>query len=143
MERGRLTGPIPSTLGLLQNLYFLDLDFNKLTGSIPTSMTSLQNLEQLDLNNNNLTGTLEEIGALTGLVFLQLQNNNFSGTVPASIGSFSGLGEFRMTYSSVWSNFTVDFSHCIKCTGTLLQSQSLLIMTYINMENRCIHSTQQ
>ena len=61
MERGGLTGLIPSTLGLLENLYFLDLDFNQLTVSIPYELLTKATLEQLDINNNRLSGSLEGI----------------------------------------------------------------------------------
>jgi hypothetical protein len=47
MERGGLTGTIPSEIGFLSNLIFLDLDFNQLTGSLPDELFSLTNLTQL------------------------------------------------------------------------------------------------
>ena len=56
MERGGLSSTIPSSIGRLSKLYFLDLDFNSLSGAIPAEISQLVDLEQLDLNNNLLEG---------------------------------------------------------------------------------------
>ena len=61
MDCGVLTGLIPSTLGLLENLYNLNLIFNQLTGSIPSELLTKATLEQLFLNDNRLSGSLEGI----------------------------------------------------------------------------------
>ena len=61
MDCGVLTGLIPSTLGLLEKLYFLDLDSNQLTGSILSELLTKATLEQLFLNNNRLSSSLEGI----------------------------------------------------------------------------------
>ena len=90
---GNLTGSIPSTLGLLENLYNLNLSFNQLTGSIPSELLTKATLEQLNLNDNRLSGSLDGIELLTGLLVLQIHNNAFSGTIPPEIGNIPGLGK--------------------------------------------------
>ena len=72
MERGLLTGTIPTEIESLSNLIFLDLDFNQLTGSLTTQLLSLVSLEQLDLNDNLLTGSINGIGVFPNMVFLQV-----------------------------------------------------------------------
>ena len=47
MERGGLSSTIPSSIGRLSKLYFLDLDFNSLSGAIPAEISQLVDLEQL------------------------------------------------------------------------------------------------
>lgn len=74
MEQGGLTSTIPTEVGTMENLVFMDFDFNALTGSLPTELYLLTNLNQLDLNNNQLTGTVEGLGALTNLEFMQLHS---------------------------------------------------------------------
>ena len=65
-----MEGTIPSEIGDLTNLIFLDLDFNSLTGSIPTELYTLSDLTQLDLNNNQLTGNVAGIGSFPKIEFL-------------------------------------------------------------------------
>ena len=53
-----LTGNIPSEIGCLVNLEYLDLEDNQLIGEIPPEIGYLVNLEYLDLENNQLTGDI-------------------------------------------------------------------------------------
>ena len=63
-----LTGEIPSEIGNLTNLTYLNLRSNQLTGSIPPEIGNLTNLTRLWLNDNQLTGSIPpEIGNLTNL----------------------------------------------------------------------------
>ena len=52
----KLSGTIPTELGLLSSLYYIRLSYNKLNGTIPTQLGLLTNLETLYLDNNNLDG---------------------------------------------------------------------------------------
>ncbi len=49
-------GTIPSTIGQLTKLDFLDFFLNKLTGAIPTSFGLLSSLLALSLSYNSLIG---------------------------------------------------------------------------------------
>ncbi|XVE96043.1 hypothetical protein REPUB_Repub02eG0187200 [Reevesia pubescens] len=110
----RLTGYIPSELGLLDsltrlslsqnnfskpipyhlfnatNLVYIDISHNSLSGSVPLQIKSLKNLTHLDLSSNSLNGSLPEslveLKSLTGT--LNLSYNKFSGEIPASYGEF-------------------------------------------------------
>ena len=74
MEQGGLTSSIPSEVGSMTNLVFIDFDFNALTGSLPRELFRLSNLNQLDLNNNQLTGNVDGLEVLTNLEFMQLHS---------------------------------------------------------------------
>ena len=54
----RLTGEIPSALGILESLQELSLSDNKLTGRIPASLGSLDSLQDLSISGNLLTGCI-------------------------------------------------------------------------------------
>ena len=101
MERGNLVSTIPTEVGLLTNLIFLDLDFNALTGSLTSELLSLSSLTQLDLNNNQLTGSINGIGVFPEMEFLQLHDNFFTGTVPVGVGSFTNLAAFTLHETAI------------------------------------------
>jgi hypothetical protein len=89
-----LTGTIPSTIGNLVLLNFLDLSNNKLIGSIPSTMGKLTQLTQLYLNDNGLGGTIpSSIGSLTRLTSLNVYNNPLLlGSVPSAFcGTTNGF----------------------------------------------------
>ena len=100
LEKGKLTGSIPSKLGQLP-LIILDLDYNQLSGEIPEDIYDATTLQQIDLNNNQLTGTISsKIGQLQTLTFFQIDNNMMEGTVPEEMGGKKKLGECTVTPSS-------------------------------------------
>lgn len=101
MERGGLEGKIPTEVGLLTNLIFIDLDFNQLTGSLHSELLSLSSLTQLDINDNQMTGSVSGIGVFPAMEFLQLHNNSFTGTVPEAVGTYSKLEAFTLHESRI------------------------------------------
>ena len=101
MEHGGLTGTIPSEIGNLTNLIFLDLDYNALTGSLPTELYSLVGLTQLDLNDNRLTGNIRGVDSFPEMEFLQLHSNLFTGKVPFGIGAYTEMNTFTLHNNSI------------------------------------------
>ena len=67
------SGPLPSTLGLLENLFYLDASANSLTGTIPTALANLTVAYEIYLDNNSWNSTtvpsevcnLKDAGILT------------------------------------------------------------------------------
>jgi len=110
----RVGGTIPSQIGYLKDLTYMELSDCPLTGSIPEEIGNLNNLYILDLTNTNITGTLpqtitklnkmetilfpqglrttipENIGDLNALTTLIL-GSNFYGTLPESFGKLVNL----------------------------------------------------
>jgi hypothetical protein len=83
---------VPTSLGQLTTLAFLQLDSNQLSGTVPTSLGQLTALAFLGLDSNQLSGTVPaSLGQLTGLTVLGLGNNRLSGSVPASLVQLTGL----------------------------------------------------
>ena len=93
-----LTGRIPSEIGLLTQLMYMDLGTNQLTGKIPTEIGNLINLEVLYVDTNKLTGTIPtELANLSKLYYLYLQNNP-SLTPPPSPGVIDNFCQVASRY---------------------------------------------
>jgi len=115
-----LLNGIPTELGLLASLYWLDLEINPVSASIPSEVGLLLNLEFLLLSNANMFGTMpEEMTVnLTNLKLLYLNSNLFSGYVPSELGLWTHL-----TYLNLANN---SFS------GTLPSEIALLNSSLVN-----------
>ena len=88
----QLTGTIPTQLGQLTKLQYLNLNNNELSGTIPTELRRLTKLTGLDLGNNRLTGTIPtQLGQLTELRYLNLHDNQLTGTIPTQLGQLTKL----------------------------------------------------
>ena len=87
-----LQGEIPSEIGKLTNLEYIDLYDNQLTGEIPAELGNLSNLKRLDLGSNYLTGEIpSELGNLSNLKRLNLGSNQLTGSIPSELGNLSSL----------------------------------------------------
>lgn len=83
MRDNDLRGPIPRSLGLLDQLFILDLDDNSLNGPIPPEIGKLRGLRDLHLGRNEISGSLPpELGNMAGLRNLRIADTNLSGPVP-------------------------------------------------------------
>ena len=90
--QNQLTGPIPETLGQLNNLRSLNLSLNWLSGPIPETLGQLDSLETLALAGNQLSGPIPEaLGQLNNLRFLSLADNHLSGPIPEALGQLNNL----------------------------------------------------
>lgn len=92
LDSNKLTGGIPSSLGLVQTLQALRLDGNSLTGPVPSSINNLINLYELNLANNQLNGAIPNLTGMSNLNSVDLSNNTFSPTeVPPWFSSIQSL----------------------------------------------------
>ncbi|CAH9111698.1 unnamed protein product [Cuscuta epithymum] len=87
-----LTGPLPSSIGLLSSLEILNISSNCFSGSLPVEMSSLKSLRTLVLDNNRFAGQVPEwLASLPALTLLSLRNNSFTGSLPNSLATLEPL----------------------------------------------------
>ena len=78
-------GDIPSSIGALEALRWLNLSHNNFTNQIPPTIGNLKVLESFDLSCNNLSGEIpQEIEKLTFLEFFNVSQNQLVGLIPQS-----------------------------------------------------------
>ena len=144
------TGMLPSELGRLTNLRWLEIDNAQFqnhvnnstttmttstttaaattattttTTTIPLEFSSLSKLQTFQISNSNLGGTLHPLlfENLTNLEVLDLSGNNLTGTIPSEIGLLTNL---RIL------NLQDNFFTGIPLLPTELQQLSLLDQVY-------------
>ena len=87
-----LLGVLPSDIGNLSMLTYLNFRGNQLSGSIPPQLWNLQNLWTLDLGQNNFSGSIPHlIGNLNELRYLYLIANQFTGTITDPLWGLTNL----------------------------------------------------
>ncbi|KAJ0100204.1 hypothetical protein Patl1_21597 [Pistacia atlantica] len=96
-EDNKLTGIIPSTLGLVLTLRVVRFDRNILSGSVPSNLDDLARVKTLFLSNNNLTGLMPDLTGMNLLSYLDLSNNTFNASdVPSWFSTLQSLNTLMM-----------------------------------------------
>ncbi|XWS11591.1 hypothetical protein CRYUN_Cryun37aG0012000 [Craigia yunnanensis] len=96
-ESNKLSGILPSTLGLVQTLEVVRFDNNSLNGPLPLNLNNLTKVHDLFLSKNRLTGPLPNLTGMNSLNTLYLSNNTFdSSDVPSWFSTLQSLTTLMM-----------------------------------------------
>ncbi|XP_028789520.1 receptor-like protein EIX1 [Neltuma alba] len=83
LSHSLLEGEMPTGIGKLVELRFLNLSSNKLSGKIIQEIGELKSLEVLDLSENHFHGEIpSSLAEISSLSILNLSNNSLSGEIP-------------------------------------------------------------
>ncbi|KAI8000740.1 putative LRR receptor-like serine/threonine-protein kinase [Camellia lanceoleosa] len=105
LQQNGLTGFIPSTIKALGKLQILDLSNNRLQGSVPDDICQLKNMGDLRLNQNELFGLIPEcIGNISSLRYLYLNSNKLTFVIPTRLGNLKDILEINMSSNSLNGN---------------------------------------
>ncbi|KAJ6932541.1 hypothetical protein NC651_008086 [Populus alba x Populus x berolinensis] len=109
-ESNKLTGSIPSTLGLVKTLEVVRLDNNSFRGSVPSSINSLTSVSTMFLSNNDLTGPLPNLTGMPVLTYLDMSNNSFDDTeFPPWLSTLQSLTTLVMETTQLQGQIPADF----------------------------------
>lgn len=92
---------LPSSVGELRSLRYLDVHFNELHG-LPQTIGKLTNLEYLNISSNfsDLTGLPETVGDLVNLRELDLSNNQIRA-LPYTFGRLEKLTKLNLDQNPI------------------------------------------
>ena len=104
-SRNHMSGSLPSELGSLTQLEYLDLGNNPfLNGTLASELGALTNVQYIDISNCGLTGTLPtSLQNLTKLVNLTFAGNGFTGPIPPDFQNLSSLKHLALNNNSLSS----------------------------------------
>ncbi len=126
MSSKGLSGAIPSELGNLSSLVWLELNHNELTGTIPPELGGLANLRTLSLEYNQLTGEIpSKFGDLVNLGVLYLNGNQLVGPIPADLGNLVNLGRLGLSGNRLTGPIPAELGRLVNLGGLSLNGNQL------------------
>ncbi|XP_015959173.1 leucine-rich repeat receptor protein kinase HPCA1 [Arachis duranensis] len=110
LDNNQLTGEIPDTIGLVQNLTLIRFENNTLSGLVPQSLNNLTNVADLILCNNKLEGPLPNLTGMSSLKYLDLSSNAFDSTdFPQWLLTMKNLTTLRMQEANLSGQIPAGF----------------------------------
>ncbi|GAU32403.1 hypothetical protein TSUD_44460 [Trifolium subterraneum] len=101
LDQNNITDRLPTWLGQLENIKYLDFSSNFLHGPIPLSIRNLSKLNELDLSYNLFEEVLpSNIGLLVNLTLLDISSNKFYGSIPQSLWNLENLSALDLSKNS-------------------------------------------
>jgi len=121
-----LSRPIPSSMGNLKSLSWLNLSSNQINGSIPLSIGDMTSLRSIYLGKNELSGSIPAtIGNLKNLIFMHLSFNQLSGSLPSSLGDITNLLTLSLEKNQLSGAIPSSIGNLVNLATILLDNNQL------------------
>ncbi|KAG4199642.1 hypothetical protein ERO13_A05G160200v2 [Gossypium hirsutum] len=125
-ENNMLSGPLPTTLGLVKTLEVVRFDNNSLEGDLPLNLNNLTSVQDLYLSNNKLTGPLPNLTGMSRLNTLYLSNNSFdSSDVPSWFPTLLSLTTLMMERTQLKGQIPASFFNLLQLQTVVLKQNEL------------------
>ncbi|KAI4387379.1 hypothetical protein MLD38_005217 [Melastoma candidum] len=107
ISNNRLSGEIPTSICLQNNIRVLDLSDTRLDGGLPWCFGNFSaSLRALSLSGNNFSGQIPEFyQEQCGLITMDLSSNSFQGALPRSIANCPMLGYVNFGKNKILDTF--------------------------------------
>ncbi len=126
LSNNSLTGSIPAQVSSLGIIRTIDLSVNKLSGSIPVELGNSRTVEYMYLNNNQLTGNIpDELGTDTSLTWLTLNNNRLTGSIPSALSKLQNVWELNLSNNKLSGSLPPQFDYLINMGILYLNNNKL------------------
>ncbi len=122
LPSNNLTGPLPTEIGNLTALFYLNLRWNKID-SIPAEIGQCTALNYISIGNNLFISLPPEIGNLPVLRTLSVIKGPLA-TIPPEIGNISSLSRFE-AYETNITEIPVELGNCTNLDTVVLSSCKL------------------
>ncbi|XP_027181700.1 putative receptor-like protein kinase At3g47110 [Coffea eugenioides] len=127
LSRIQIGGMLPTAIANLSTkLTSLWLNDNIISGSLPSGIGNLASLGYLDVRNNSLSGIIpDSVGKLVKMQELYLSENSFTGEIPSTIGDISELQILVLEQNMLTGNIPVSLSNCSNLQGFTVSQNRL------------------
>ncbi|KAE9444860.1 hypothetical protein C3L33_23242, partial [Rhododendron williamsianum] len=122
------SGMLPISIGNLESLKILELEYTNLYGMLPPSVGNLAQLTYLDVSRNNFWGKIpSSIANLSKLTNLGLSGGSFdAGTLPFILGKLSKLTALYITDTKVSDVLPQCLANLTHLSALVLSNNELL-----------------
>ncbi|KAF9602663.1 hypothetical protein IFM89_030551 [Coptis chinensis] len=120
LSGNKFYGAVPSSIGDLRTLKFLNMSNCGFSGRIPASIGNLLSLTTLDLSHQKFSGEVPiELSSLRNLQFISLEQNMLSGDVPEGFSSLSSLRYLNLKSNALSGKILATYGFQQRVIGTV------------------------
>ncbi|XP_015087079.1 receptor-like protein 9DC1 [Solanum pennellii] len=106
LQSNSLTGPLPSPICTITELYLINLSYNNLMGEIPNCLFTSSSLKVLNLQANNFHGPIpNKFPDNSALGHINLSKNQLEGPIPTSLVNCTSLRVLDLGNNKIHSTF--------------------------------------